>query len=649
MNLTADYYPVTNFGNQTYTPWNGGGGGVRRRRRSSNHAYWYHPFNEYSLNNHPSSSSSSSSSLLSTTSTGVYLPFHVYFDTQTNTNNYDMNELHYHDVYNGSESSMHSIDDTSLLLHSYYTTDNTSNHNSNNESICMEYGMDCNLLLPTTITNHHLLPISLSLSSTPVSLSSSASSSSSSSTSSEVDDTVNSVPNSSSIIITGNTVNDSISSASLLSTCWSDNSTIREVNSLSNQQNHLFSDFLFFSNNNNNTNNISNTGNDDITIQNNKKSLSNFSFQFKLDNEHENELLTVTDDNRLFQKSNNCQFEYQQYDCLTRHETNNNNNDSIHYQSSLCSEILKPPLSISTTTCVLPVKVSCSTESNKLIEQPNYAYGFNGTQKIPDKFDIIDDKYRLSSTMKLTNLIDQCNNDESELIQGNDGVINKNHLNNESVLCNPNTVKTELSNCQLYSPSLMTSTSYLNSQTKFSSDSTALSLKSFEKSLVDMTKEDNDKITLKQLCFEYTTKESLLQTDIHKQPVRRRQTYPDLLSGSSSSTLSSREMINHLNCYNQNCNSYIDRGINGQFLLHPQDLCNSTKMHKLDYNKSSTSELTLPRSTTMTTETTSTTTTSIKSMQPYKWLQIKRQQPRQNIINNSKLMVAVIYNKLQLI
>ncbi|CAH8528977.1 unnamed protein product [Schistosoma mattheei] len=205
-----------------------------------------------------------------------------------------------------------------------------------------------------------------------------------------------------------------------------------------------------------------------------------------------------------------------------------------------------------------------------------------------------------------------------------------------------------------YSPSLITSTNDLNSKTIFPSEINTVSSKSFGKSMIDISKID-DKIKMEKLCFDYT-KDGPFWTDIHEELEQQQQNNHQLSSASSSCTLTSRETIGNLNYYNshnQNCDTYIEKEINSHLLLNTQDICNSKKMNKLDNNISSMSEITRSRTTTMSTTmttviatTTTITTTGMKSIQPYKWLQIKRQQPRQNITNNSKYAINVILSKV---
>ncbi|CAH8556368.1 unnamed protein product [Schistosoma rodhaini] len=645
MNLTADY-PISNFDNQNY-----------RNSYGSNNSHWYYPFYEYSLNNSSSSSSPSSSFLLSSnnpsslvSSTSVCLPFHFYIDsyyTQTNTNDYDMNGLHYN-LYSGSDSSTRSLDDTSLLLHSYH-----SNNNTNNESIRTEYETDYNTLLPTTITNNHLIPTSLSLSSTPTSLSSSSSSSSS-----EAGDTVSTTP-STSPIITNTKINDSTptSSSPSMFTCWSEN---------------LFNEFPLSNNANiinTNNNNIYNIEYNKLNMvnlhnnnnNNNNKFLSNFSSQFKTDHKQESKLLNPI--NNSLEKLNNRLFEYQQY---------NNSNNSIYYQSSSsspssssssCSDVLKYPLSTSIIPDPFTVISSSSNISNKLYEQQNNLVCFNDIPKITDtsiirqnKYDIIDKKYYLSSTIELNNLTttttttttsssssnnnNNNNNNNCNIIQENNYVTSENQLKNQSInyqFGETNIIKKELSSCKTYLPLLIKSTkNYLNSQID-------------DAKIDDMPKIDN-KIKMEKLYFD-SMKDSPFWTDIHKELKQQRQQQQQqqnnhyLLSTSLSCDLISRETMDHLSYYNSrnhNCNSYIEKEINSHLLNNPQDICNSTGMNKLENNILSVSGVIHPRTTTISTTvttvittTTTITTTNVKSIQPYKWLQIKRQQPRQNIINNN--------------
>uniref|UniRef100_A0A5K4F133 Homeobox domain-containing protein n=1 Tax=Schistosoma mansoni TaxID=6183 RepID=A0A5K4F133_SCHMA len=610
MNLTADY-PISNFDNQNYTNSYG-----------SNNSHWYYPFYEYSLNNSSSSSSSPSSSLLLSSnnpsslvsSTSVCLPFHFYIDsyyTQTNTNDYDMNGLHYN-LYSGSDSSTRSLDDTSLLLHSCH-----SNNNTNNESTRMEYETDYNVLLPTTITNNHLIPTSLSLSSTPTSLSSSSSSS-------EAGDTVSTTP-STSPIITNTKINDSTptSSSPSMFTCWSDN---------------LFNEFPLSNNTNinntNNNNNIYNIEYNKLNIidlhNNNNTFLSNFSSQFKTDHKQESKLLNPI--NNSLEKLNNCLFEYQQY---------NNSNNSIYHQSSSsspsssCSDVLKYPLSTSIIPDPFTVISSSSNISNKLYEQQNNLDCFNGIPKVTDtsikrqnKYDIIDKNYHLSSTIEFNNLT-TTNNNNCNIIQGNNYVTSGNHLKNQSInyqFNETNIIKKELSSCKTYLPLLIKSTKNdLNLQ------------------IDDAKIDDMPKIKMEKIYFD-SMKDSSFWTDIHEE-LKQQQNNHYLSSTSLSCDSASRETMDHLsyyNSHNQNRNSYIEKEINSHLLHNPQDTCNTKEMNKLENNILSMPGVIHPRTTTISTTvttvittTTTITTTNMKSIQPYKWLQIKRQQPRQNIINNN--------------
>ncbi|KAK4471232.1 hypothetical protein MN116_004679 [Schistosoma mekongi] len=91
--------------------------------------------------------------------------------------------------------------------------------------------------------------------------------------------------------------------------------------------------------------------------------------------------------------------------------------------------------------------------------------------------------------------------------------------------------------------------------------------------------------------------------------------------------------------------------------IDQNDINNNVKINKLDDNKQSFLNVSTATTTTTTAMTTTTTTmtmtmtlttmstTNTKSVQPFKWLQIKRQQPRQNIINNNTLAAKLSTSK----
>ncbi|CAI2728255.1 unnamed protein product, partial [Schistosoma spindalis] len=129
-------------------------------------------------------------------------------------------------------------------------------------------------------------------------------------------------------------------------------------------------------------------------------SLKPDTINFKKNYEQRKTILNPIDNS--FEKLNNCLYEYQQYNCFTKHEhttnttttnindNNNNNDNTYHHQSSssssssLYSELLKYPLTNSVITYSFPIKSSSSNELNKLNEQQNSIYCLNNTQNVID-------------------------------------------------------------------------------------------------------------------------------------------------------------------------------------------------------------------------------------------------------------------------
>ncbi|TNN15955.1 hypothetical protein EWB00_000934 [Schistosoma japonicum] len=469
MNLTADY-TICNFDNQSYTNF---------YRNDS--PYWYYPFYEYSVNN-PSSSSF-------VYSTGVYcLPFHVNTDsnyTQMNINDYEiMNELQYN-LHDSSESSIRSIDDTSLLMHSFHSNIN-NNSSNNNESLYTQNGIDYKVLFPTMTTSNniinHIIPTSLSLS--PALTSSSLSSLSST----ETGDVIVSTTPGTSPITAITTINNSISSSSV-SGCWSDNSAIRRLTYSSNDHNSVLNNK--FSLSNNSTENTTNSNNitihhhdphniqygrsNELNIQPNTNDCSiNLSFQFKTDSEQHNELMNPIDNS--FQKLSDCLLEYQQYNDFTKPENFITSHRSpTSSSSSLYSELLllKQPIT-SSSVPNLHVKPSYSNEFNKSFKQPDYLPSQKTTDPPIVTDNVINMKYNLSSTMKLSNLIlpftDRNEDNVAEINSVDNYEINKNPMKNDLTKYNHNNemnnVKFGISTTRKDSVSCITSTNYVTSQMK---------------------------------------------------------------------------------------------------------------------------------------------------------------------------------------
>nr|CAH8848594.1 unnamed protein product [Trichobilharzia regenti] len=553
-----------------------------------------------------------------------------------NTNEYDnINESNCNPCDDSHDLSALSTDDTPFLPTSYPK-----------QSVCMKHRIDYNMLTSANKCLPH--PSSASSSST-----SSKSSRSSCSTSSPSSETVSDVITTSTTSCTSPTITASDLNASQLSmpSCWSQCSTVDELTILSNNLGSVFHGFPLITNHNtmnyckieetekydriNNSNCNSNNNNNENTNNNNNHFLSNPPSQFTSDHEYQKDLLKHDDSafQRLHTGLMECHPSYYHY--YQHHQHPMAHESEIPCETSLCSEFIKNPTVMTSSLSTIPLKTSKFEYLNEItkVNEENAIKGHFNSQATTELTLPTADNNRSSIYHKGSNLSLPFYSDDSS-------------------------VKQESSNTPIYTPLYITEEGccYTNLQTTFTSYTSITtpteSPASFQKSW-NMPKVDDK---LKDKLF--TELKGYHQHCEEEEKQFRQENQIASEKAVNSCQLIKTEVFqssqqNYHNSFSDQCQPYslhtekcIDIQLQNSQPFHSiSNVNNKTRQCKsLTGGVLTSSGTTLSLTSGINTATVSTNT---KLVQPFKWLQIKRQQPRHHVNNNistSKTNSALKYD-----
>ncbi|CAH8848675.1 unnamed protein product [Trichobilharzia szidati] len=543
--------------------------------------------------------------------------------TQYTTNEYDnMNASNCnpcdddsHDITALSAATTTTTGDTPFLLPPTYP----------NKSVCMKHRIDYNML--TSINKCIPPPPSSISSSSTTSSSSSRSSCSTSSPSSET--TVGDVITTSTTSCTSPTITASdlnASQSSMMPSCWSQCSTVDELTILSNNLGSVFHGFPLITNHHNTVSycKLEETEKYDRINNNNNNFLSNQPSQFTSDHEYRKDLLKH--DDSAFQRLHTGLMEYHPSYYHHHHHHPIAHETELSCETSLCSEFIKHPItSITSSLSTIPLRTSkfeYLNEVAKTNEQNNVKEHFTNSQSITEltdnRLNII---YHKASTAVASTHSNLClpfySDDESSVKQESSNIqqmYTPLYINEEG--CYTNNVQTTFS-------SYTSTTTHTESLSSFQKpwnipkidDKSKVKLFTELKGYRQHCEEEEDQIIPEKAVnnCQLTKTESLLlpsQQNYHSSFSDQRQPY----------TL------------------HTEKGVDKQ-LQNSQPLHSMSNVNKSRHSKSlTTGVLTSVVGQTLSSLTsgiqTTTASTNTKLVQPFKWLQIKRQQPRHHVNNN---------------